>query len=210
MRLLSLNRQTRARTHITRRRSTARLHTTMKIPITGARGKVGQDVVKLCEDVPLNRTDTNAPAKSEAELQARAFVYWLPITQIACPRIHEVAPRKDVQKEHAQSWEKAGVKQLWDWVHLQAMARACLPAVEKEEKSEGCEVFNILASTIAQDVPFESVGAEVLHWCEGRRGMGGRGTRHFGRWVRRRGCWGGGIRRGSRLLRVTLAVALLS
>merc|ERR1712137_1236947 len=80
-----------------------------------------------------------------------------PGTKIACMRIHEVAPRKDVQKEHSEDWENAGVKQLWGWVHPEATARACIAAVEKSDNFEGCEIFNVHAPTTAQDTPSEEL-----------------------------------------------------
>ena len=111
------------------------------------------DYFPLAEEAPTNPTDSYALAKSEAELQARAFVNWFPGTKIACLRIHEVATRKEVREEHEGNWEGSGVKQLWGWVHPQATARACLLAVEKADNFQGCEVFNIHARTTAQDTP---------------------------------------------------------
>jgi nucleoside-diphosphate-sugar epimerase len=61
------------------------------------------------EDYPVNPTDSYALAKYEAETQARAFVNWFPGTKIALMRIHEVAPKKDVQDEHDENWQEAAV-----------------------------------------------------------------------------------------------------
>ncbi|KAI7617718.1 hypothetical protein KC343_g9387 [Hortaea werneckii] len=111
------------------------------------------DYFPLDEEAASKPTDSYALAKQEAELQARSFVEWFPGTKIACLRIHEVAPRADVRKEHQHDWEGAGVKQLWGWVHPAATARACLLAIEKADNFEGCEVFNVHARTTAQDIP---------------------------------------------------------
>ncbi|RMY05802.1 hypothetical protein D0868_03849 [Hortaea werneckii] len=97
------------------------------------------DYFPLDEEAASKPTDSYALAKQEAELQARSFVEWFPGTKIACLRIHEVAPRADVRKEHQDDWEGAGVKQLWGWVHPAATARACLLAIEKADNFQGCE-----------------------------------------------------------------------
>lgn len=115
------------------------------------------DYFPIDEEVTPRPTDSYALAKCEAELQAKSFVNWFPGTKIACMRIHEVAPRKDVQKEHSEDWENAGVKQLWGWVHPEATARACIAAVEKSDNFEGCEIFNVHAPTTAQDTPSEEL-----------------------------------------------------
>jgi nucleoside-diphosphate-sugar epimerase len=107
----------------------------------------------LDEEAQANPTDSYALAKSEAELQAKAFVNWFPGTKIACLRIHEVASRKEVAQEHSENWDEAAVKQLWGWVSPQATARACLLGVERSDNFQGCEIFNIHAPTTAQDVP---------------------------------------------------------
>lgn len=65
------------------------------------------------EDYPVNPTDAYALGKVEAETAAKAFPNWFPGMKIACLRIHEVAPKKDVLQEHKENWEEAGVKQLW-------------------------------------------------------------------------------------------------
>lgn len=111
------------------------------------------DYFPLDEEAPSKPTDSYALAKQEAELQARSFVEWFPGTKIAALRIHEVAPRAHVKKEHDQDWEGSGVKQLWGWVHPTATARACLLGVEKADNFQGCEVFNVHAPTTAQDTP---------------------------------------------------------
>lgn len=91
----------------------------------------------------------DALAKQEAEIQCKAFVDWFDM-DVASMRIHEVAPLKDVQKEHSEQWEEAGVKQLWGWVNPEATARACMLAVTSE-KMKGFQVFNVIADTTAQE-----------------------------------------------------------
>jgi nucleoside-diphosphate-sugar epimerase len=103
------------------------------------------------EDYPLSPTDAYALAKVEAETQARSFVNWFPGTKIACLRIHEVAQRMDVAKEHSEDWDGAGVKQLWGWVSPTATARACLLAVKRSHEFDGCQIFNITARDTAQE-----------------------------------------------------------
>jgi nucleoside-diphosphate-sugar epimerase len=102
------------------------------------------------EEYPPNPTDSYALAKIQAEVQAKAFVNWFPGTKIACMRIHEVAPKKDVLDEHNENWQDAAVGQLWSWVNPEATARACLLAVEKADNFEGCEVFNVVAPDTTQ------------------------------------------------------------
>jgi len=112
------------------------------------------------EDYPQKPTDSYALAKQEAEAQAHAFANWFPGMKIACMRIHEVAPLKDVQQEHKEDWDGAGVKQLWGRVHPQATARACLLSVEKSDNFEGCQVFNVVADTTAQSTPSRELAAK--------------------------------------------------
>lgn len=115
------------------------------------------DYFPIDEDYAPQPTDSYALAKSEAETQAKAFVNWFPGTKIACMRIHEVAPRADVKKEHDEDWDNAGVKQLWGWVHPEATARACLQAVENAGNFQGCEIFNVHAPTTAQETASEEL-----------------------------------------------------
>ncbi|KAL4963633.1 NAD-dependent epimerase/dehydratase family protein [Aspergillus stella-maris] len=115
------------------------------------------DYFPLDEDAPQRPTDSYALAKEEAEYQARSFVQWFPGMNIACLRIHEVAPLEDVQKEHEENWEEAGVKQLWGWVNPEATARACLLSVEKAENLKGAQVLNIVAPTTTQKTPSEEL-----------------------------------------------------
>merc|ERR1712187_33831 len=115
------------------------------------------DYFPIDEDAPQHPTDPYALAKEEAEYQARSFIEWFPGMNIACLRIHEVAPLKDVQKEHERNWDEAAVKQLWGWVHPNAVARACLLAVERSEKLGGCQVFNIIAPTTTQKTSSEEL-----------------------------------------------------
>lgn len=118
------------------------------------------DYFPIDEAAPSHPTDSYALAKNEAELQAKAFAEWFPGTKIACLRIHEVAGRKEVAKEHAEDWDGAGVKQLWGWVHPAATARACLAAVEKTDNFEGAEIFNVHAPTTAQDTSSRELAKE--------------------------------------------------
>ncbi|KAK5697083.1 hypothetical protein LTR17_024024 [Elasticomyces elasticus] len=111
------------------------------------------DYFPLDEDVEQRPTDSYALAKAETEVQARAFVNWFPGMKIACLRIHEVLPRKAVTEEHAGDWVGSAIGQLWGWVHPTATARACLAAVENSDNFEGCEVFNVHATTTAQETP---------------------------------------------------------
>ncbi|KAF2201218.1 putative UDP-galactose 4-epimerase [Delitschia confertaspora ATCC 74209] len=109
------------------------------------------------EEYPPNPTDAYALSKQEAEVQARAFCNWFPGTKIACLRIHEVAGKEDVEQEHKENWVDAGVNQLWGWVSPEATARACLLAVEKADKFEGCQIFNIVAPDTTQDTPSDEL-----------------------------------------------------
>lgn len=125
------------------------------------------------EEYPPNPTDSYALAKLEAEMQAKAFVNWFPGTKIACLRIHEVAPKKDVQRKHEQNWEAAAVGQLWAWVSPAAVARACLLSVEKSDAYEGCEVFNIVAPETTQETPSVELARRYYPEAELRSGMEG-------------------------------------
>lgn len=87
-------------------------------------------------EAPLRPTDAYALAKHEAEYQAQRFVNWLPGTNLACPRIHEVLPLKDVRKEHKEKWEESAVRRLRGWVRPEAVARACLLAAENPDKGQ--------------------------------------------------------------------------
>lgn len=102
------------------------------------------DYFPIDEEINQDPTDAYALAKQEAEVQARSVARWFPGMKIACLRIHQVAPKKDVEKDYQDSNETA-VKQLWGWVHPQATARACLAAVENSDKFEGAEVFNVVS-----------------------------------------------------------------
>lgn len=108
------------------------------------------DYFPLDEEAPENPTDAYALAKQEAETQAKAFTNWFPGMNIACLRIHQVEPRKTVQKEHEEQWDSSAVRQLWGWVNPEATARACLLAVEKSEAVNGFGVFNIIAPNTTQ------------------------------------------------------------
>ena len=128
------------------------------------------DYFPIDEDAPPNPTDSYALAKLEAEVQAKAFVNWFPGLNIACLRVHEVAPLKDVQMEHQENWENAAVKQLWGWVNPEATARACLLAVESD-KMKGFEIFNITAPTTTQQTPSEELAKKYFAETEIRDDM---------------------------------------
>lgn len=130
------------------------------------------DYFPLDEDAPQHPTDAYALAKMEAEVQAAAFVEWFPGMNIACMRIHEVAPLKEVREEHGRNWDVAGVKQLWGWVSPTATARACLLAVEKAERVDGFEVFNVCAPTTTQERDSVELAREYYPRAE-IRGMTG-------------------------------------
>ncbi|KAK5550395.1 hypothetical protein LTR46_011605, partial [Exophiala xenobiotica] len=124
------------------------------------------DYFPIDEDAPQRPTDAYALAKEEAEYQARCFVDWFPGMNIACLRIHEVAPLPDVQKEHMENWESSAVKQLWGWVHPLAVARACLLSVEKADGVNGFEIFNIVAPTTTQDISSEELARRYFPKAE--------------------------------------------
>lgn len=126
----------------------------------------------LDEEAPQNPTDSYALAKQEAETQARAFCNWFPGMNIACLRIHEVAPLKDVREEHEGDWDKAAVKQLFGWVNPTAVARACLLSVEVE-KMKGFQVFNIIAPTTTQETPSAELAKKYFPDAEIRKGLEG-------------------------------------
>ena len=125
------------------------------------------------EEYPPNPTDSYALAKMEAEMQAKAFVNWFPGTKIACLRIHEVAPKKEVQDEHEENWQDAAVGQLWAWVNPKAVARACLLSVEKADAYEGCEVFNIVAPETTQKTESKELAKKYYPEAEVRPGLEG-------------------------------------
>lgn len=120
------------------------------------------------EEYPTNATDSYALAKLEAEIQARSFSNWFPGTKIACLRIHEVAPREDVAKEHKENWDDAGVKQLWGWVHPAATARACLLAIENADNIDGFQVFSVTAPDTAQEHRSKDLAAKYYPETESR------------------------------------------
>ncbi|KAL4920043.1 hypothetical protein BDW62DRAFT_209217 [Aspergillus aurantiobrunneus] len=129
------------------------------------------DYFPIDEEAPQRPTDAYAMAKEEAEYQARSFVDWFPGMNIACLRIHEVAPLRDVRAEHEREWEAAGVRQLWGWVSPAAVARACVLAVERAEGVKGCEVLNIVAPTTTQGVSSEELARRYYPNAEIRGDM---------------------------------------
>lgn len=137
------------------------------------------DYFPVDEKYPQRPSDSYALSKQEAEIQARSFAFWHPGTKIACLRIHEVAPRADVKKEHSENWDGAGVKQLWGWVHPQATARACLLAIEKSDAFDGCEIFNIHAPDTAQDIPSKELAQKYYPNAELKSGWGEKNDSFF-------------------------------
>ena len=137
------------------------------------------DYFPIDENCPQRPTDSYAMAKMEAEYQARAFVHWFPGMNIACLRIHEVAPLKSVRKEHQEKWEASAVKQLWGWVHPNAVSRACLLSVEKAGRVNGFEIFNIVAPTTTQETPSEELADRYFPQAEHRADL----TRNQGFWT---------------------------
>ncbi|RDW76803.1 NAD-dependent epimerase/dehydratase family protein [Aspergillus mulundensis] len=131
------------------------------------------DYFPLDEDAPQRPTDAYALAKQEAEMQARSFVNWFPGMNIACLRIHEVAPLKDVREEHEGNWDEAAVRQLWGWVNPTAVARACLLSVERAENLQGAQVLNICAPATTQDTPSAELASKYYPNAEIRRGLEG-------------------------------------
>ena len=125
------------------------------------------------EEAPPNPTDSYALAKQEAETQARTFARWFPGMKIACMRIHAVASREEAQKGHKENWEDSAVKSLWGWVSPDATARACLLSVEKAEKLNGCEIFNVVAPTTTQDTPSIELAKKYYPDTEIRRELKG-------------------------------------
>lgn len=128
------------------------------------------EYLPLDEEAPQNPTDSYALAKQEAETQAKAFCNWFPGTNIACLRIHEVAPLKDVQKEHKEDWDNAAVKQLWGWVNPEATARACMLACTTDNV-KGFQIFNIIAPATTQDTPSEELAKKYFPKAEIRGDM---------------------------------------
>ncbi|TKA72260.1 hypothetical protein B0A55_06809 [Friedmanniomyces simplex] len=129
------------------------------------------------------------------DVVTRAFVNWVPGTKTACPRIHEVASRKDVTDEHARDWEGAAVERLWGWVHPVATARAFLAAIESAENFEGCEASNFHLPPTA----LEALSRELAKECfpgakikaDWGSGIAGFWVRESGRRIKLRGHRGG-------------------
>lgn len=129
------------------------------------------DYFPIDEAAPANPTDSYALAKQEAEMQAKAFANWFPGMNIACLRIHEVAPRKEVLEEHRGNWDETAVKQLFGWVNPEATARACLLACTTDN-IKGCEIFNIIAPDTTQDTPSKELAEKYFPKAEIRGGWG--------------------------------------
>lgn len=124
----------------------------------------------------MRPTDAYALAKQEAEIQCKAFTDWFDM-DVAAMRIHEVAPLKDVQKEHQENWDEAAVGQLWGWVSPEATARACLLACTSE-KMKGFEVFNVIAGTTTQETSSRELAQKYYPKAE-IKGDWGKGNESF-------------------------------
>ncbi|AEO68725.1 uncharacterized protein THITE_2118319 [Thermothielavioides terrestris NRRL 8126] len=133
------------------------------------------------EAFPPRPTDAYALAKLEGETAAAAIARWFPFMRVACLRIHQVGTRREVVEDYEKDHEKA-VRQLWGWVSPAATARACLLAVERADRFEGCEVFNIVAPDICaagEDAEMSSdelarkyyPKAEIREGLSGKRGF---------------------------------------
>ncbi|CAD6576165.1 MAG: hypothetical protein CYPHOPRED_005933 [Cyphobasidiales sp. Tagirdzhanova-0007] len=129
------------------------------------------DYFPMDEKVSYRPTDSYALAKQEAETQAQSFVHWFPGMNVASMRIHEVAPLKDVQKEHEEN-AQSGIKQLWGWVNPKATARACLLSVEKDLKGRH-EIFNIVAPNTTQSTPSRELAKQYYPDVEIKPGFDG-------------------------------------
>ena len=146
------------------------------------------DYFPIDEEAPLRPTDAYALSKAAAELQARSLTQWFPGTNIACLRIHAVQTLEAAKESHAQNPQGEAAGDLWGWVHPQAVARACLLAVERASEVNGFEIFNIVAPTTTEHTPSEQLartyypGAEIradmsknqAFWCsdKARRVLG--------------------------------------
>lgn len=63
--------------------------------------------------------------------------------------------------------------QLWGWVHPQATARACLAALEKADKYEGAQIFNVIAPDTTQKTPSKELAKKYYPNAEIREGLEG-------------------------------------
>lgn len=61
--------------------------------------------------------------------------------------------------------------QLWGWVHPRATARACLAALEKTDKYEGAQVFNVIAPDTTQKTPSKELAKKYYPDAEIQNGL---------------------------------------
>jgi len=130
------------------------------------------DYFPMDEKVTQRPTDAYALAKQESETQAESFVHWYTGMTIASMRIHQVEPRKTVQKEHADIPE-SGIKQLWGWVSPEATARACILSLESKKFEGRHEIFNIVAPDTTQSTPSVELAKKYYPNTEIRAGLEG-------------------------------------
>jgi hypothetical protein len=150
-------------------------------------------------------------------VQARAFVNWFPGTKIACMRIHEVAPKKDVSDEHDDNWQDAAVGMYFPSAISWALRSAL--TLRQVNYGAGCiprpllvHVCWQLKKQIRLKVPRSSTSLhQILHrrhlpktWLRSitlmqRSETGGRATALSGRQTRQRRFWAGSTRRSSRM-----------
>jgi hypothetical protein len=148
-------------------------------------------------------------------VQAKAFVNWFPGTKIACLRIHEVAPKKDVSDEHDDNWQDAAVGMCfpssisWALISVLTLRQAncgagCIP------RPPLVRVCWQSKSRMRLKAPRSSISLhQTLHrrhlpksWLRSitliqRSETGGRGTALSGRQTRQRRFWAGSTRRSS-------------
>ena len=88
---------------------------------------------------------------SVCEIQSDAFARKYPSLRIATLRFHWVVPTAKVNIESLHA-AKGEWKDLWGWVSLAAVAKACLSALTVPESQfpKGHETFFIVAGTTCQ------------------------------------------------------------
>jgi hypothetical protein len=159
-------------------------------------------------------------------VQAKAFVNWFPGTKIACMRIHEVAPKKDVSDEHDDNWQDAAVGMLLPSTISGALRSAL--TLRQANCGAGCIPRLLLVHVCWQlkrrmrlKAPRSSISLhQILHrkhlpktWLRSitlmqRSEMGGRGTALSGRQTRQRRFWAGSTQRNSSM-RSCAGIALM-
>jgi hypothetical protein len=148
-------------------------------------------------------------------VQAKAFVNWFPGMKIACMRIHEVAPKKDVSDEHDDNWQDAAVGMYLPSA-ISGALRSTL-TLRQANCGAGCTPRPLLVHVCWQlkrrmrlKAPRSSTSLhQTLHrkhlpktWPRSitltqRSETGGRGTALSGRRIRQRRFWAGSTRRSS-------------